>query len=121
MKMRYERWMSHLTTPLGLGPKSSLVELDHSHLRVKMGWAFDANIPLTSITSAQPSTDRVLGWGVHVDTGGRWLVNGSSAGLVDLSVDPAVRARALGLPIKLKRLLVSVDDPDTLIAACSKR
>jgi hypothetical protein len=118
MKLRYDRWMLPLTVPLGMGPKSSTVEISDSDLHVKMGWAFDATIPLASIVSAKPSTRRPLSKGVHGTPGRGWLVNGSSKGLVELVIEPAVPAKAVGMSIDLRKLTVSVDDPEALIAAC---
>ena len=51
-----------------------------------------AEIPRDHIASFSPGRGMVLGWGVH-GWRGRWLVNGSSKGLVRLEIDPAVRAR----------------------------
>ena len=48
---------------------------------------------------------------------GRWLVNGSSHGIVRIDLDPAQRAWVVGLPVSLRTLRVSVEDPDALIAA----
>jgi hypothetical protein len=45
------------------------------------------------------------------------LVNGSSNGMVELTIDPPVRAYVAGVPITLRTLWVSVTDPDALIAA----
>jgi hypothetical protein len=49
---------------------------------------------------------------------GRWLVNGSSKDIVELTIAPPVRAYVMGAPIKLQTLYVSVTDPQALIAAC---
>ena len=38
-------------------------------------------------------------------------------GMVELTIDPPVRAYVAGLPITLRTLWVSVTDPDALIAA----
>jgi hypothetical protein len=120
MQLSYNRWMAPLSTAVGIGPKKSIVDIDGPNLRVKMGWAFDATIPLSQIIEAKPGTDRIIAFGVHLGTGGRWLVNGSATGLVDLTIEPGVKAKAIGMPITLKRLMVSVDDPDALIAACPR-
>jgi hypothetical protein len=120
VELRYDRWLLPLTVPLGLGPKASVVEINGPDLRVKMGWAFDATIPLSSITSAKSSDRPAWGWGVHVAPGRGGLVNGSRSGLVDLEIEPATQAQALKAPIKLSKLTVSVDDPDALIAACPR-
>jgi hypothetical protein len=50
---------------------------------------------------------------------GRWLVNGSSKDIVELTIDPPVRAYVMGAPIDLRTLYVSVTDPQALIAACA--
>jgi hypothetical protein len=120
VELRYDRFLLPLTVPLGLGPKESAVEINGSDLHVKMGWAFDATIPLSSIVSAVATDRRAWGWGVHVAPGHGWLVNGSWGGLVELVLDPPASAQALKAPITLSRLTISVDDPDALIAACPR-
>ncbi len=104
-------------TPLGLGPAWSRIVVDAADVRVRMGWAFSGRIPRTHIVGAVPDSDRVLGWGVH-GWNGDWLVNGSSTGLVRLTVNPPARARVLGLvPIRVHRLRLSVLEPDAFLAA----
>jgi hypothetical protein len=105
-----------LSVPIGLGPKNSEVRVADGTLHVKMGWAFDAHIPLASITKAEAPKERAFTWGVHYSRG-RWLVNGSRKGLVALTIAPTVQARAAGRSVKLRSLWVSVTDPDALIAA----
>ena len=115
-ELRYERWFLPLSAPLGLGPGQSEVRIEDGNLRVAMGWGFRATIPLSSIKTAAPNNDRVYAWGVH-GWRGRWLVNGSSKGMVELTIEPPVRAHVMGVPITLRTLWVSVTDPDALIAA----
>jgi hypothetical protein len=115
-ELRYERWFLPLSAPLGLGPGQSVIRVEEGKLRVEMGWGFRGTIPLSSIKKAQPNNDRVRGMGVH-GWRGRWLVNGSSKGVVELTIDPAVRAYVAGVPIKVRTLWISVTDPDALIAA----
>ena len=118
-ELRYERWFLPLSAPLGLGPGNSDVTVDGDTLHVAMGWGFSADIPLASIKAATASDDRVLGWVVH-GWRGRWLVNGSSHGIVELTIDPPVQARVVGVPTTLRNLRGSVTDPDALIAACTR-
>jgi hypothetical protein len=80
-ELRYERWFLPLSVPLGLGPKKSEVRIADGTLHVKMGWAFEAHIPVASITRAEPCNERARTAGVHYSNG-RWLVNGSGKGLV---------------------------------------
>lgn len=119
-ELRYDRWYLPLAVPVGLGPKRSRLRVDAGTLHVKMGWAFDARVPLASITRAERADDRVLTLGVHYSAG-RWLVNGSGKGLVALTIEPPADARAVGRSISLRELWVSVTDPDALIAACTGR
>jgi hypothetical protein len=85
-----------------------------------MSVGFSTQIPLSSVTNAAPYHGMVTGWGAH-GWRGRWLVNGSSKGIVELTVDPPARAYVLGFPIKLRTLRVSVTDPDALIDACTRK
>jgi hypothetical protein len=99
-----------------LPPSSSFVEIDGDEVRVRMGWAFRARFPRSAVRSAAPSTLRPLSRGVH-GQGGRWLVNGSAEGLVELVLDPRQRAYVLGFPVALRQLIVSVETPAALTAA----
>jgi hypothetical protein len=98
---------------LGLHRSNSYVDVDESDLTVRMGWAFRATIPRSSVRSVADDHDRVFGWGVH-GWRGEWLVNGSSSGIVSIDIEPAARARTAGFPIQLKRLRIAVEDPATL-------
>ena len=77
---------------------------------VRMSYAFTSTIARSAIRSVTPWSGRVWGWGVH-GWRQRWLVNGSSHGIVVLTIDPAARARVLGVPIRVRELAVSLDDP----------
>ncbi len=120
-EVRYQRWFVPLAMPLGLGPKRSDVSIRDDILHVAMGWGFSADIPLASVKDARPYHGRVFAVGVHGGWRGRWLVNGSSHGIVELTIDPPVRARVMGVATTLRVLMVSVTDPPELIAACTRR
>jgi hypothetical protein len=105
---------------LGLTPSRSWVEVDDDVLRVRMGWAFVLDVPLANVLDARPDSERVWGWGVH-GWRGRWLVNGSSSGLVRIDLDPPGRARMGPVPLTVRELRVSVEDPDGLVAALTTR
>jgi hypothetical protein len=62
----------------------------------------------------------VYSWGAH-GWRGRWLVNGSSKGIVELTIDPPTRAYVMGVPVTLKTLWVSVTEPEALIEACTRK
>lgn len=82
------------------------------------GLGFLGRIPLASIKEASRWEGRITSWGVH-GFRGRWLVNGSSDGVVALTIDPPVKAKVVGMSVTLRQLGVSVTDPDALITACT--
>jgi hypothetical protein len=100
---------------MGMGRRFSSVVLSSDVVRVRMGWAFSADIPRRNITSMTEAHGPVLGWGVH-GWRGRWLVNGSSKGLVTIAIDPRVPARVCFVPIKLRAVTVSLVNPDVLLS-----
>jgi hypothetical protein len=116
-KFRYGAF-GGLLSVLGLGPAFSRVELDGDTLRVAMGWAFRATVPVSRIIEARPRSGLVGGIGVH-GWRGRWLVNGAAAGLVTLTIDPEVRARVV-VPVRLRVLSLSLEDPDGVLAALGR-
>jgi hypothetical protein len=103
------------------GPGVSGVEVDAGELRVRMG-SFKLDIPRGSVRSVQRSQAKVRGTtGVH-GRRGRWLVNGSPDGLVEIAIDPPAHL-APGLdtffglgPSRVNTLIVSLEDPDGFIA-----
>jgi hypothetical protein len=112
----YGRAFEPLATLTGTGSRSSGVDLDEDTLRVRMGWAFRAEVPRASIASASRGEDVRMTRGVH-GWRGDWLVNGDGTGIVELRLDPPARAAMGGIPIRLERLRVSLEDPDGLLAA----
>src|SRR5262245_22938450 len=107
--LRYGTLRSLLSL-LGLGPTFSSVDFDERELRVRMGWAFRTTVPRSSITAAVRDRDMWWGIGVH-GWAGRWLVNGSVAGIVTIRIEPPGRAWVLGWPVRLRELSVSLVDP----------
>jgi hypothetical protein len=118
--IRFDAWYRLMSTVVFLPPSSAYVLVEGDSVEVRMSWAFRARFPRSVVASAAQTHMAVLSRGVH-GFAGRWLVNGSAEGLV--SVDLAGRAQAyvLGFPIRLRRLIVSVDDPVGLVAALSHR
>ena len=118
--LRYNRAMRAFLGLLGLGPLRSGVELNGEELGVRMGWGFAARIPRRSISQARRLGRRRDIWyalGIHTLLGGRWIVNGSLTGVVTLRIEPPVRARAFGLPIRLRWLAMSLQDPEGFLTA----
>jgi hypothetical protein len=139
----YGRAFEPLATLTGTGARYSGVELDEETLRVRMGWAFRAGVPRASIASVERGEDVRMTRGVHGwrgdwplcreslpcggaarpisrrsrNTGGagfRTAVTGR--GSSSLASTPA-RASMSGVPIRLERLRVSLEDPDGFLAA----
>lgn len=108
-----------LLSALGMGPGLSGVALGSEEAHIRMGWAFRARVPRAAITGARAVTGTVGGIGVH-GWRGRWLVNGSMSGIVGIDIDPPVRALAVGLPVRVRYLALSVDDPEDFLAAIGK-
>ena len=106
---RYLRW-------IGIRPAESFVEVSPTGMRVRMAWGFTLDADRAAVRAAEPDHDPVRGWGVH-GWRGRWLVNGSSSGLVRISFDPPAPARTLVFPLRVHTLRVSVQDPEGLLAA----
>jgi len=104
---------------LGMSPRRSYVELDGDTVRARMGWAFRADIHRRAIVSVA-KRDGYVWWAYGVHGGrGRWIVNGSGHNIVMVRIDPPARAHVLGVPIKLRELWVSLEDPDGFVAAIS--
>lgn len=80
--------VSRLTNTLLAGGRDrSGVEVGPDQIRVQMG-GFKLTVPRASIRSASRSQENVRGtYGVHSHSG-RWLVNGSPDGLVELTIEP---------------------------------
>jgi hypothetical protein len=110
-----------LATLSGVGPSSSGVEVGDRQVRVRMRSMFAVDIPRDHIRSVRRSQVKLGGTrGVH-RWPGRWLVNGSAQGLVDVVIDPPCRTgRGLStmfLRAKVHVLTLSLADPDGFIAA----
>jgi hypothetical protein len=117
---RYDRWCGWLLGLLGHGRRLSRITVDAGPVdagtvEVRMGLAFRASLPRGTVVEAAPYDGRVWGWGVH-GWRGRWLVNGSSHGLVTLTLEPPAPARVLGIPVHLRQLIVSLEDPEGFLA-----
>jgi hypothetical protein len=114
--IRYGSVSGRVLGAMGLGRGRSGVTVGDESVYARMGWGFRATIPINSIASATLLNRRTWSFGVH-GWRGKWLVNGSSEGLVVITVDPAAPARMTGIPVKLRVLRISLEDPDAFIAA----
>jgi hypothetical protein len=102
----------------GLTPGRCYVEVGGDVVRVRMGWSFSSDIPRASIRTARPVGEKRWSIGVH-GWRGHWLVNGARGPLVAIELAPPAPARVLGFRVRLHELIVSVEEPDAVIAALS--
>jgi hypothetical protein len=110
-----------LFAALGAGRHRDVVVVSTDGLAVQLGWLFRAHLPWEAVTGARHHADMIGGWGAH-GWAGRWLVNGSSKGIVEVSVDPPQRAAVLGIwPLRLRTLWVSLVDPDGFLSVVRDR
>ena len=100
---------------LGIRPSRSYVEVDSETLRVRFGWAFQADIPRSLVELVEHSSLRTRRRGVN-GTRGRLVVNGSGKGLVRVALREEIRVSNIR-PTKLRELTVSLEDPDGFLAA----
>jgi hypothetical protein len=89
-------------------------------MEVHMGWGFHARLASDAVRSAEPYDGRVWGWGAH-GWRHRWLVNGSTEGILRIHLQPRQRGRVMGFPIRLDEVMVSVEDRDGLLALLTAR
>jgi hypothetical protein len=116
----FDRWYRWMAAPLGLGPKRALIRMSDTDLHVKLGWAFEVDIPLTSIAEIRRGQQVIDGWGAR-GRQGIWVVNGSSNDIVEVAIDPPIHARAARRRVELHLLRISVSGPDSLIEALRAR
>jgi hypothetical protein len=114
--IRYSPGHGVMLSVLGLPRAVSYVELDGDRLRVRMGWAFRADVTRAAVRRAagEPAL-RPISVGTH-GWRGKWLVNGARSGLVRLELDEGRKARVLGIPVRLRVLRVSMEDPERFLA-----
>jgi hypothetical protein len=114
--IRFDAAYRVLSTALFLMPSDSFVEIEGDEVRIRMAWGFRARFPRSAVRSATEHRKKPLSRGVH-GFAGRWLVNGSGEGIVNIALEPRQRGYVTGLPVRLRNVLVSVEDPAGLITA----
>jgi hypothetical protein len=113
--IRFDAWFRVMASWLLLAPSRSFIDVDDNSVSVHVSWGFEAYFPRHAVSAASPTDLAPISRGVH-GFAGTWLVNGSGRGIVELLLEPRQRARVMGFPVSLRKLLVSVDDPSALVA-----
>jgi hypothetical protein len=117
--IRFDAAYRILSATLRLAPSDSFVEVVGDEVRVRMAWAFRARFPRSAVASVVQHQKRPFSRGVH-GFAGRWLVNGSGQGILNIALEPRQRGYVMGFPVRLRNLLVSVDDPAGLMTALTR-
>lgn len=114
--IRFDRWYAILSSALFMSPARSYVEVNGSEVLVWMSWGFSARFPRSAVGSVTEMERRPLSRGVH-GFAGRWLVNGSGEGILTIDLSIPQRGYVMGFPVRLRQLMVSVEEPALLAAA----
>jgi hypothetical protein len=115
--IQFDPWFAVLSSSMLLFPSSAYVDVAGDRISVRMGWAFRSTFDRARIAAVSKYPRSIaLTRGVH-GWRGKWLVNGAGDGVVEIELEPEQRAYVLGLPVGLRRLLVSVADPGALVDA----
>ncbi len=118
--LRFDAWYRALSSTLLLPPSKAYVEVQDDRIAVRMAWAFRAEFPRAAVRAASELHKHPLSRGVH-GWGGRWLVNGSGDRIVVIDLQPSQHGFVAGFPVRLRQLMVSVEEPERLIALLTQK
>ena len=110
----FDPWYRVLSFLVGLPPSGSYIELSEDQVKVRMSWAFRSRFPRSAVSEVSVVSKKPLSRGVHGFCG-RWLVNGSGKGILSIKLNPVQRAYVMGFPVRLKELLISVENPSEVV------
>jgi hypothetical protein len=114
--IRFDDWYRPLSWAVLMPPGDAYLEVGESDVHARMSWAFRATFARSAVESATRWARAPISRGVH-GFAGRWLVNGAGDRILSIKLEPRQRARVVGVPVALRELLVSVDDPAALAQA----
>jgi hypothetical protein len=106
--LKYSQPYTAILRTTGTPPSTAYIEVDGDKVCAHMGWAFRAEFARTAVASVAQYR-RVVSVGVH-GWRGRWVVNGTNGPIACIALNAPARARVMGVPVRLRELLVSVDD-----------
>jgi len=93
-ELRFDRWYTPSRCRVGLGPKRSALRTESGTFTSRWGGVYRRHSPDVD-QECRGDQQRAYTAGVHFGFG-RWLVNGSTKGLVALTIDPPVQAKCGG-------------------------
>ena len=105
-----------LSTLLFMRPADSFVEVEGNDVRVQLAWSFRMRFPRSAVVASSEYRRGTISSGVR-ELAVRWLVSGSGAGIVSITLQPTQRAYVLRYPVRLRNLEVSVENPVGLLDA----
>jgi hypothetical protein len=114
--LRYGRYSRYLLKLVASGPERSGIAVDAREVAITMGRCFDGRASREAVTSAQALSGTVVSRGAH-GWRGDWLVNGAGDRLVEIRFEPPMQGHVLMVPVRVRRLRISVDEPQALVAA----
>mgnify|MGYP000079456424 CR=1 FL=1 len=118
---RYQIAISPVWAPfmlfIGATRANSYAEIDGDEVRLRMGPGFNQTISRANIIAAAPISWSIFD-GVGVRAGGRIVgLIGALGGVVELQTRESVTLRFAGFPWTVRRIAISMEDPDAFIAA----
>jgi hypothetical protein len=115
--MRIARRWRPLLALMGGRPSGSWVDVSGDVVRFRFGPLFDETIPRRQIArTAETSWPVMWGVGWKVARHGTIGLIGAREGLVELRLVEPQRVRVAGIPLRCRRIIVSVCDPLSLLA-----
>lgn len=120
-RIRHSGWVRPLLVLFTATESRSTVRIGAMGLHARYGW-YQLDIPYDAITAVQRAK-----WPWYAGIG--WRTNfrsviglvGSYDGVVEVTVDPPVRTRLLGVGFGVQRFYVSLEEPDRFVRALEQR
>jgi len=114
--LRYGQYSRYLLKLVASGPERSGIAVDGNEIAIRMGRCFDGRAPRATVTSAKELSETVISRGAH-GWRGDWLVNGDGDHLVEIRFEPPMPGHVMLVPVRVRRLRISVEEPQALVEA----
>ena len=115
--IRIDWWSRPFMLFIGATPANSYVDVTETELRLRFGVAFDRTIARDNIVAAKPMSWGIIN-GLGVRAGGQIFgLIGSPSGVVELQLRESVVLSFAGFPWAVRRVAISLEDPQGFIDA----